>query len=412
MLNVVEAFSGIGSQAKALKKLGINYNVINILEWDISAFVAYDFIHNGAPDLTPYKNYTKVQLLDELVPLNLSIDGKNPVTRVSLNMWSVEALRVVLAAYNRTHNLGDIQRVGYHNFPTNVDVLTYSFPCQDLSIGGAWHNNLSGIDRDANNRSGLLWEVERILQELYDNDKDLPRFLLMENVSNILSNRHKRNFYDWKQQLERLGYYNRVYTLDASKFGSPQKRVRTFMISVLLSNENTKVVVEDYFINNDIEDDSKYRDRNSRPLEDYLRLDYTNPIYISEAHNSNPNDTPSRRKIYKENEILNKSNVISRYIGTLTTKQDRHPNAGILEFPEHRIGGSPYRNLTPRECFLLMGFDEDDFDRILMYNPQIQKNKKLYSRSRLERLAGNSIVVDVLIEIFSQIYDLKTLLYR
>lgn len=143
-----------------------------------------------------------------------------------------------------------------------------------------------------------------------------------------------------------------------------------------------------------------------------MRLDYTNPIYISEAHNSNPNDTPSRRKIYKENEILNKSNIISRYIGTLTTKQDRHPNAGILEFPEHRTGGSPYRNLTPRECFLLMGFDEDDFDRILMYNPQIQKNKKLYSRSRLERLAGNSIVVDVLIEIFSQIYDLKTLLYR
>lgn len=412
MLNVVEAFSGIGSQAKALKKLGINYNVINILEWDISAFVAYDFIHNGAPDLTPYKNYTKVQLLDELVPLNLSIDGKNPVTRVSLNMWSVEALRIVLAAYNRTHNLGDIQKVGYHNFPTDVDVLTYSFPCQDLSIGGAWHNNLSGIDRDANNRSGLLWEVERILDELYDNAKDLPRFLLMENVSNILSNRHKCNFYDWKQQLERLGYYNRVYTLDASKFGSPQKRVRTFMISVLLPNEHAKVVVEDYFINNDIEDDSKYRDRNSRPLEDYLRLDYTNPIYISEAHNSNPNDTPSRRKIYKENEILNKSNIISRYIGTLTTKQDRHPNAGILEFPEHRIGRSPYRNLTPRECFLLMGFDEDDFDRILMYNPQIQKNKKLYSRSRLERLAGNSIVVDVLIEIFSQIYDLKTLLYR
>lgn len=412
MLNVVEAFSGIGSQAKALEKLGINYNVINILEWDISAFVAYDFIHNGAPNLTHYNNYTKVQLLDELVPLNLSIDGKSPVTRASLNMWSVESLRVVLAAYHRTRNLGDIQTVGYHNFPTNVDVLTYSFPCQDLSIGGAWHNNLSGIDRDANNRSGLLWEVERILEELYDNDKDLPRFLLMENVSNILSNRHKRNFNDWKQQLKRLGYYNRVYTLDASKFGSPQKRVRTFMISVLLPNEDVKDIVEDYFINNDIEDDSKYRERNSRPLEDYLRLDYTNPIYKKEAHNSNPNDTPSRRKIYKENDILNKGNIISRYIGTLTTKQDRHPNAGILEFPEHRIGGSKYRNLTPRECFLLMGFDEDDFDRILMYNPQIKKNKNLYSRSRLERLAGNSIVVDVLIEIFSQINDLKTLIYR
>ena len=59
-----------------------------------------------------------------------------------------------------------------------------------------------------------------------------------------------------------------------------------------------------------------------------------------------------------------------------------------------------------------MGFDEDDFDRILMYNPQIQKNKKLYSRSRLERLAGNSIVVDVLVKIFEQINELKSIIYR
>ena len=98
MLNVVEAFSGIGSQAKALKKLGIDYKVVNILEWDISAFVAYDFIHNGTPDITPYKNFTKKELLDKLVPLNLSIDGKNPVSRNSLNMWKVEALQVIWAA--------------------------------------------------------------------------------------------------------------------------------------------------------------------------------------------------------------------------------------------------------------------------------------------------------------------------
>lgn len=116
MLNVVEAFSGIGSQAKALKKLGIDYKVVNILEWDISAFVAYDFIHYGAPDITPYKNLTKKELLDKLVPLNLSIDGKNPVSRNSLNMWRVEALQVIWAAYNRTHNLGDIQKVDYLTF--------------------------------------------------------------------------------------------------------------------------------------------------------------------------------------------------------------------------------------------------------------------------------------------------------
>ena len=59
MLKIVEAFSGIGSQAKALKNLGIEYDVINIVEWDISAFMAYDIIHNGKPDITPYKKLNK-----------------------------------------------------------------------------------------------------------------------------------------------------------------------------------------------------------------------------------------------------------------------------------------------------------------------------------------------------------------
>ena len=254
MLNVVEAFSGIGSQAKALKKLGIDYKVVNILEWDISAFVAYDFIHNGAPDITPYKNLTKLELLERLVPLNLSSDGKNPISRIALKAWSVESLRIIWAAYNRTRNLGDIQKVDHLTFPSDVDVLTYSFPCQDLSIGGAWHNNHSGIDRDANNRSGLLWEVERILESIQMNGKELPRFLLMENVSNILSKRHASNFNDWKNQLERLGYYNKVYTLDASNFGSPQRRVRTFMVSVLLPNNDIQTFVEQYFKDNDLEE--------------------------------------------------------------------------------------------------------------------------------------------------------------
>ena len=384
MLNVVEAFSGIGSQAKALKKLGIDYKVVNILEWDISAFVAYDFIHNGAPDITPYKNLTKLELLERLVPLNLSSDGKNPVSRIALKAWSVEALRIIWAAYNRTRNLGDIQKVDHLTFPSDVDILTYSFPCQDLSIGGAWHNNHSGIDRDANNRSGLRWEVARILESIQENGKELPRFLLMENVSNILSKRHASNFNDWKNQLERLGYYNKVYTLDASNFGSPQRRVRTFMVSVLLSNNDAQALVEQYFKDNDLEERFKNKPRKPKKLERFLRMDYSNTIYKEEANISNPNDTPSRRKIYEGNDILNKPIGFNEYIGTL----------------------------TPRECFLLMGFDESDYNRILKYNPQLQKNKKLYSRERLERLAGNSIVIDVLIKIFEQINELKFLIYR
>ena len=66
MLKVVEAFSGIGSQAKALRNMGIKYDVINIVEWDISAFIAYDIIHHGKPDITPYKNLTKKELIEIL----------------------------------------------------------------------------------------------------------------------------------------------------------------------------------------------------------------------------------------------------------------------------------------------------------------------------------------------------------
>ena len=184
------------------------------------------------------------------------------------------------------------------------------------------------------------------------------------------------------------------------------------MVSVLLPNKDKQSLVEQYFEDNNLEETSKNNDKKPKKLEHFLRMDYSNPIYKEEANISNPNDTPSRRKIYEGNDILNKPTGFNKYLGTLTTKQDRHPNAGILEFPEHREGGSPYRNLTPRECFLLMGFDEVDFNRVLKYNPQIQKNKKLYSRERLERLAGNSIVVDVLVKIFEQINELKSIIYR
>lgn len=410
MLKIVEAFSGIGSQAKALKNLGIEYDVINIVEWDISAFMAYDIIHNGKPDITPYEKLNKKELIDILEKLNLSLDGKKPVKRNAYRMLKLEALQMMLAAYKRTNNLGDIRKITAKNFPKNIDVLTYSFPCQDLSVGGAWHGNLSGIDRDANNRSGLLWEVERILLDLSKKKRKLPRFLLMENVSNILSKRHKTNFDEWKMQLEQLGYYNVVYTLNASDFGVPQTRVRTFMISVLVDAEKGEVIQE-YFRYNNLEKRFKENPVPLKPLSDFLRLDYSIEKYKVESDKSNPNDTKSRQKIYKNNEIIYKNGrTIKEFVGTLTTKQDRHPNSGILDYPIHKIGKSCYRNLTPRECFLLMGFTEKDYERVIDFGPKSRGDAFFYSRERLEKLAGNSIVVDVLERVFEQISEIKALL--
>lgn len=409
MLRVVEAFSGIGSQAKALEKLGIEFKIVNTLEWDIAACYAYDLIHNGMQDLTKYSTIPKDELLRILTKYSLSTDGKKPVNMRFLKTWPEDSLRKVLCAINRTNNLGSITDVTYDMLPKKIDLLTYSFPCQDLSICGSWHGNMSGIDRKANNRSGMLWEVERILQEMHEANRKLPKFLLMENVSNILSKTHLANFQEWKDFLADLGYVNKVYTLNAANFGSPQKRVRTYMLSVLCPDERRKKVVSNYFEKNDLEKQSPMK---RRDIKTCFRTDYSIEQYKREADISNMNNTPSRRKILKDNEIIfDGVNFVTDTVNTLTTKQDRNPTSGLIMYPEHSPGKSEYRNFTPRECFLLMGFDEKDYEIIAENNIAVRKDKNLYSRERFEKLAGNSIVVDVLVAIFSQVDELHNMLW-
>lgn len=404
MLRVVETFSGIGSQAKALKAMGIEYEIINTVEWDISAFYAYDIIHNGEQDLSKYQDWTKNDLLSFLTKHTLSANGKSPINFNYLKQWSEDALRRIVCAFERTKNLGSITDVHANTFEKDIDILTYSFPCQDLSICGAWHGNNSGINRDAKNRSGMLWEIERILFEFKELKIQPPKFLLMENVSNILSSTHRDNFEEWKEILKSLGYINKVYTLDASKFGSPQKRIRTYMISILVNNENQANIVEDYFRNNNLEQIYK----TPKPLKDFLRLDYSNAEYKAEADISNPNYTPSRLKIEENNEYVYVSDENCKsVIKTITTKQDRNPTSGLIYYPIHAEHKMKYRNLTPRECFMLMGFDENDFSVLKNHNFKVRKNSFFYSRERYERLAGNSIVVDVLVHLFRQIVGVK-----
>lgn len=409
MLRVVEAFSGIGSQAKALEKLGLDFKVVNTVEWDIAASYAYDIIHNGKQDITEYENISKEEILRILSKYSLSSDGKNPINMRFLKTWPEDALRRILCAINRTHNLGSITDITYDMLPKKIDLLTYSFPCQDLSICGSWHGNMSGIDRDANNRSGMLWEVERILKEMNEANRRLPKFLLMENVSNILSKTHLGNFQEWQEFLKSLGYVNKVYTLNAANFGSPQKRVRTYMLSVLCMDDKRKRVVEHFFLENDLE---KQLPMKRRHISTCLRTDYTVQKYKIEADISNMNDTPSRRKIFEDNDIIyDGEKYLTDTVNTLTTKQDRNPTSGMVIYPEHGLGKSVYRNFTPRECFLMMGFDEADYDAIVENNILIRKNKYLFSREKCEKLAGNSIVVDVLVAIFRQVDELNKMLW-
>lgn len=409
MLRVIETFSGIGSQAKALENIGIGHEVVATVEWEIGALYAYDIIHNGPQNLKMYRHHTKDSLVRELSKYNLSGDGKLPLKDRTLISMNVSQLKAILCAIERNNNLVDITSVSANDLP-DADVLTYSFPCQDLSIAGTWHNNLGGIDRDANNRSTLLWQIERILKEYVEIDKSLPKFLLMENVSNILSCKHIDNFNEWQHFLEDLGYVNQVYTLDARNFGVPQSRVRTYMISVLCPNEEVREQVNEYFLYNNLEN-YMVVDENIRPVGEYLRLDYSVEKYKIEAIESTPSFTPSRKKIYENNPILATDNNANNSVHarTITTKQDRHPNSGIVEYSSIQLTKTnpKYRNLTPRECFLLMGFDEEDFDRLQKYNISIGTDRKILPLSKLIRLAGNSIVVQVLENIFVQMDEIN-----
>ena len=166
MLKVIELFAGIGAQRKALQKANIEHQVIAISEIDKYAIQAYNAIHGD------------------------------------------------------TTNLGDITKI--EKLP-KADLWTYSFPCTDISLAG----RMSGFEKDSGTHSSLLWEVQRLLSTANE-DGTLPKFLLMENVKNLLSKKFKPLFDEWCKYLEGLGYKNFYKVLNAKDYGIPQNRERVW----------------------------------------------------------------------------------------------------------------------------------------------------------------------------------------
>lgn len=419
MYNIVELFSGIGSQAKALKNIGMEIFTVGTCEWDVHALVAYDAIHNS-PDLPFEVLKLKEDLLEKLQPYTLSNNGKNAMEFSMLKTYSVDALRRIYAAIIRSKNFVDVSTLKGDKLPDGIDILTYSFPCQDLSNVGAFHGYNKGIDKNSGSRSSLLWQVGRILKEMGDSNKKLPRYLLMENVPTLLSKRHLDNFKLWMDELKGLGYLNKYYLLNASDFGLPQNRPRLLMISVYVGDdEERSKAVYDYFevkkeskhVIDDYQKSSYYKEIK---VDDLYRINYANKQLFDEAVACTPNDTPSRREIWNDNPQLvlegNRINSIYNVIRTITTKQDRHPNSGNLYFDSKIDGKSKFRYLTPRECFLFMGFTDADYESVVKNNPDVHLHNKLFTRDKVIRMAGNSIPVKLLEGIFLQIKQLDQLL--
>lgn len=167
-IRVFEAFAGYGSQSMALRRLGIDFEVVGISEIDKYAIQAYMAVHGDTP------------------------------------------------------NYGDISKIDWSSVP-DFDFLTYSFPCTDISTAG----QQKGLAEGSGTRSSLLWECRKAIEA------KRPKYLLMENVKNLVSKKFTPYLKEWIRFLEGQGYSNYTKVLNAKDFGVPQNRERVFMVSIL-----------------------------------------------------------------------------------------------------------------------------------------------------------------------------------
>jgi len=231
-VRLIECFAGIGSQHQALKKLGVKIDRSTIVEWQVNSIKAYNDIH-----IRTYDDHTqgmsKEEIAKKIFDFGVSINYDEPAKLPTLLRKGDEWLKNVYNNIINTNNKVNIMNVKASDLNiTETDkydyILTYSFPCQDLSIAGL----RKGMS-DNKTRSGLLWEVERILQEIKDNNGELPQVLLMENVPDVIGSSFIKEFQKWELKLQELGYSNHTEILNAKDYGVPQNRQRAFMVSIL-----------------------------------------------------------------------------------------------------------------------------------------------------------------------------------
>ena len=264
-------------------------------------------------------------------------------------------------------------------------IMTYSFPCTDLSRAG----RVKGMEKGAGTRSGLLWEVERLLDEC----EELPQVLLMENVPEVIGARNKKPFGEWLNKLDRLGYRSYWEILNSRDYGVPQNRARCIMVSILgdyyfefpRSQKLTKKA-SDYFYNANLQDEIISPQSKSKELIIYADQ---NTAKIKQA----------TKKGYIE---LKNNGVVALAFPTSTGRRGRVIGGGdvcptltcatseIYKF----IDGEFYR-INNLEKFRLMGFDDDDYYSILANG---------LTNTEINKQAGNSIVVNVLMSVFAQMF--------
>lgn len=261
-LRLVELCSGIGAQVKGLEHTGLfQIESVATADLDKEVVVSYAAIHCGLTNelIESYENYpSKEEMAAELTAKRLGYDFKNDKPydwyKLSRKKNKTKGIEKYWLADHLSHNLGDMMQV---TALPDCDFLTYSTPCQSLSIAGhqdglKWTCQDCGHEYDPadysveeryvcpvcgsehvkSTRSGLLYEVERLLVTAKQNG-NLPKYLLMENVDALVSKKYIDSFNDWLERLGNLGYHSYYQVINAKNAGVPQNRKRIFVFSIL-----------------------------------------------------------------------------------------------------------------------------------------------------------------------------------
>lgn len=318
--------------------------------------------------------------------------------------WS-EIDKYAIQAHNALYpqwadrNFGDISKIDWSQVP-DFDLFTYSSPCQDFSSAGLQKGGEDG----SGTRSSLLWECRRAIAAKH------PKYLLFENVANIISKKHCAVFNQWLLELEQLAYANFAKVLNATDFEIPQNRKRIFVFSVLAEG-----------------DAPHYEFPKPLPLTrclgDYLEEKVDEKYYLSDKMIKYINSNGGKDGGFKGGKNITNGKGIAACLNARYAKMGRQDNyiieakiiqrgRGFNKGGEHNIAptitSNSYENnnfvvdtqerirkLIPREYFRLMGVDEADIDKIQASG---------ISNSQQYKMAGNSIVVDVLYHIFRQAF--------
>lgn len=233
-IRLIELFAGYGSQALALKYLSVQFEHYRISEWATKSIQAYKDLH-ATDDRTDYSQGLTPAEIKAWLTGKISTDYSTPATAEQIGRFSEKTVRTLYNNMRATRNIGSITQATAQDLTiVNTDkflyIMTYSFPCQDLSAAG----NGAGMSKGSGTRSGLLWEVERLLSETArGGGYELPQILLMENVPQVIGGGAIADFVQWREFLEGLGYKNYTQLMNAKCYAIPQNRNRCFMVSIL-----------------------------------------------------------------------------------------------------------------------------------------------------------------------------------